>query len=264
MSAPRSLRSRLRSTSRSRRLVLLALAVLVAWIVLTLIVDWLGGNDGFSVVDPDNPRRSYVAVFLLIALDAVIPVFPGETTLNAAATAASQGTLDLVPVIVAGALGAIVGDSALYWIARRYTTRIEPQLQKAQQNPKIAEALTLLHGNAALLIVGGRFVPGMRFLVNATMGISKFPYRRFLLWSAIGGILWSAYTCLLAYAVGTALAGFPLASVVISGVITSIVIAAVFIVVRRQKREIESPTATDSGTPVGLEIQMELPGEEAK
>jgi membrane protein DedA with SNARE-associated domain len=238
MSAPRSLRDHLGSASRLRRLLLLALVLFVAWIVISLIVNWLGGSDGFSVVDAANPRRSYIGVFLLIALDAVIPIFPGETTLNAAATAASQGTLDLVPVIVAGALGAIVGDSALYWIARRYTTRIEPQLQKAQQNPKFAEALTILHGNAALMIVGGRFVPGMRFLVNATMGISKFPYRRFLLWSVIGGVLWSVYTCLLAYAVGTAFAGFPLASVILSGVITTIVIAVIFVVVRRQRREL--------------------------
>jgi membrane protein DedA with SNARE-associated domain len=208
------------------------------WVVLTVVLSWLGGDDGLSLIDPENPRRSYVAVFLLIALDAVIPIFPGETTLNAAATAASQGTLDLVPVMVAGALGAIVGDSALYWIARRCTTRIEPQLEKAQQNPKIAEALVLLHGNAPLMIVGGRFVPGMRFLINATMGISKFPYRRFLVWSVVGGVLWSVYTCLLAYAVGTAFAGFPLASVVISGVVTTIIIAVIFVVVRRQRRDL--------------------------
>jgi membrane-associated protein len=98
------------------------------------------------------------------------------------------------------------------------------------------------------MVVGGRFVPGMRFLVNATMGISKFPYRRFLLWSAIGGILWSAYTCLLAYAVATAFEGFPLASVIISGVITTIVIAVIFVVVRRQRRELAVQTAVRSTT----------------
>lgn len=238
MSALRSLRDHLGSASRPRRLLLVALVLFVAWVALTVVLSRLGGDDGLSFIDAENPRRSYVAVFLLVALDALVPIFPGETTLNAAATAASQGTLDLVPVIVAGALGAIVGDSALYWIARRYRTRIEPQLQRAQQNPKIAEALTILHGNAPLMIVGGRFVPGMRFLVNATMGISKFPYPRFLLWSVIGGVLWSVYTCLLAYAVGTTFAGFPLASVLISGVITTIVIAVIFVIVRRQRREL--------------------------
>jgi hypothetical protein len=37
----------------------------------------------------------------------VFPVLPGETTLNAASTLASQGTLELPLVILAGALGAI-------------------------------------------------------------------------------------------------------------------------------------------------------------
>jgi membrane-associated protein len=50
----------------------------------------------------------------LVFLDAVVPVFPGETTLNAASTLASQGTLDLWLVILAGAFGAIADDSSLY------------------------------------------------------------------------------------------------------------------------------------------------------
>ena len=53
----------------------------------------------------------------------MIPIFPGETTLNAASTLAADGELELVWVIVAGALGAVVGDSALYWIARRNSAK---------------------------------------------------------------------------------------------------------------------------------------------
>jgi membrane protein DedA with SNARE-associated domain len=49
---------------------------------------------------------------------AIVPIFPGETTLNAASVLGSQGTLEIELVIVAGALGAILGDSALYWITR--------------------------------------------------------------------------------------------------------------------------------------------------
>jgi membrane protein DedA with SNARE-associated domain len=49
---------------------------------------------------------------------AIVPIFPGETTLNAASVLASQGTLEIELVIVAGALGAILVESALYWITR--------------------------------------------------------------------------------------------------------------------------------------------------
>ena len=86
------------------------------------------------------------------------------------------------------------------------------------------------------MIVAGRYVPGMRFAVNATMGLSSIPYRRFLPWSVVGGILWSVYTCTLAYNVATTLSGFPLASLVISSLITSAALAAIYLVDRRRRR----------------------------
>ena len=152
---------------------------------------------------------SYFGIAALVFLDAVCPVFPGETTLNAGSTLAAQGALDLLPVIIAGSVGAVVGDSALYWIARLFSQHLTEQVDKAKRNEKVASALELLGNRAPLLLVVGRFVPGVRFVVNATFGIAKLPYRQFLLWSTIGGVLWSVYTCLLAYAVGTALADFP-------------------------------------------------------
>ena len=76
----------------------------------------------------------------------------------------------------------------------------------------------------------------MRFAVNASMGISDIPYRRFLPWSVLGGALWSVYTCALAYRVATTLAGYPLASLVISSLITSAALAAVYFVDRRRRR----------------------------
>ena len=138
-----------------------------------------------------------------------------------------------------GALGAIVGDSTLFWIARRYTARLQPRLEQAQRNERVRQMYTILDSSAALLIVGGRYVPGMRFVVNVTMGLSNIRYRKFLAWSALGGTLWSLYTSVLAYKVATTLAGFPLASVVISGIVTTAVLAVIFFVIR--KRHVASP-----------------------
>jgi membrane-associated protein len=234
-----SLGARWSRISRRRKLLLVAGAVGLV-VGIAAILNYLSDNDGLSLIDPSNPRRSYAMVFLLVALDSVVPIFPGETTLNAAATAAAQGTLELTPVIVAGALGAIIGDSALFWIARRSSKRVAPQLEKVRANEKVKQALEIMDTSAPLLIVGGRYVPGMRFVVNATMGLSDIPYRRFLPWSVLGGVLWSAYTCLLAYKISTALADFPLASVVISGLVTTAILGVILIVVRRRKHAVEA------------------------
>ena len=236
--------------SRSRKLLVVAGAVGVV-VGVAAALNYISDNDGLSLIDPSNPRRSYVMVFLLVALDAVVPIFPGETTLNAASTAAAQGALELAPVIVMGALGAIVGDSILFWIARRSSKRVAPQLEKVRANAKIKQALAIMDSSAPLLIVGGRYVPGMRFVVNATMGLSDIPYRRFLPWSLLGGVLWSAYTCVLAYKIATTLAEFPLASVVISGFITTAIIAAILVVVRRSKRAVAAPAELSVNPPEG-------------
>ncbi len=138
--------------------------------------------------------------------------------------------------MAAGAAGAIVGDSSLFWIARKSAARVQGQLDKALENPKIRAGWDALDRSPGLLIVAGRYVPGMRFAVNATMGLSSIPYHRFLPWSVLGGILWSVYTCALAYEVASTLSGFPLASIVIASLITSAALAAIYFVDRRRRR----------------------------
>ena len=113
---------------------------------------------------------------------------------------------------------------------------MQGQLDKALENPKVRAAWDALDRSPGLLIVAGRYVPGMRFAVNASMGLSSIPYRRFLPWSVLGGVLWSVYTCALAYRVATTLSGFPLASLVISSLITSAALAAIYFVDRRRSR----------------------------
>jgi membrane protein DedA with SNARE-associated domain len=210
-------------------------AVVVALILVAGAVNYMADSDGITL-DQDDALVAYVSVFVLIFLDAVMPIFPGETTLNAAATLAAHGKLDLAPIIVMGALGAILGDSALFWIARLFSVRLEPQVTRAKQNKQVRMAFDLMDRSPAVLIIGGRYVPGMRFVVNATMGLSTIRYRRFLGWSVISGILWSAYTSILAYEIGLALGDFPLASFIISGLVTTVAITVVFFTVRRNRR----------------------------
>jgi membrane protein DedA with SNARE-associated domain len=83
-------------------------------------------------------------VFFLVAADAVIPIFPGETTLNAASTFTANGDLELWLVIVLGAVGAIVGDSSPYWIAARAPQDSPPPLDRARKDTRVAAALDFL------------------------------------------------------------------------------------------------------------------------
>jgi membrane-associated protein len=221
-----------RRPSRGALIAILVVAVLVAVVALLFTID---GGDAFSLTEQDPAGLSYLSIFLLVAADAVMPIFPGETTLNAASVAAAQGDLSLALVILAGALGAIIGDSTLFWIARRQSARIRPQVERARRNQRVSTALDYLGDNAKILLVFGRYVPGLRFVVNTTMGLSDVPYRKFLPWSALGGAGWSAYTCLLAYWVGSTIEDYPVASMLLSGAITTALIALLFLRERRAR-----------------------------
>jgi membrane-associated protein len=212
------------------------------WLVLGLVgllMVPILSTIGFSLLDDDgvfgligtldDEVVAYFTVFGLVFADAIVPIFPGETTLTSASVAASDGELVLALVIVAGALGAILGDNALYWISRTGPKGLKARLEAAsKKDERVAGGLDLLGRSGPLLIACGRFVPGVRFAVNVMMGMTEYPYRRFLLFSAIGGAAWAIYTCVLAYFVSTALADFALASIVISGLITSVLVGGIY------------------------------------
>jgi membrane-associated protein len=226
-------------------LILGGFGVLLLVIILGQLLDQ--GDVSRWLAEVPN-QVAYLMCLLFVWFDAVIPIFPGETTLSAASTIAAGGGLSLGPVMVAGALGAILGDTSLFWIARRSSAKMQPHLDKALENPKVRVAWESLDRSPGLLIVAGRYVPGMRFAVNASMGLGHIRYRRFLAWSMLSGILWSVYTCALAYWVSTTLAGFPLASLVISSLITSAALAAVYFVERKKLKKAKGATSAGATT----------------
>jgi len=216
----------------TRRKALGGLLLLALLIGVAFLLHRLQADHGFSLAGKHLGGWAYLVVFLAVFGDAIFPVFPSETSLIAASTLAAHGALDLGLVILVGATGSITGDSTLYWIARRGSRRLGRRLEQALSQTTIDAALDVLGENGPVVLVCGRYVPGVRFVVNASMGFAHHRYRHFLVWSAVGGALWATSICALAYAVAAALPGFPLASVVITGALTICAIAVGFVLMR--------------------------------
>ncbi|HET6664218.1 MAG TPA: DedA family protein, partial [Acidimicrobiales bacterium] len=215
----------------------------------------LRGSRGTWVIHRCHERSGSRTVWvfgisaLLVFADGVCAPFPAETTLITAFALAVEGLLDLRLVILAGAVGAVTGDSALYWLARLSRHRFQAQLDAAMRNDKVAEAMDLIGSSAPILLVVGRYVRGLRFVVNASRGLAPLPYRRFLPWSAIGGTLWSVVTCLTAYALGTALGDNPISALVRTTLVSTFAVAIIFGVIRRHRagRATPAPAPPSAG-----------------
>jgi len=222
---PSEHRSRWRHAPRFRSVLLVGL--------IALAVLWLAPLISAFVADIDleSLERAGLVIFAFVVLDAVIPIFPSESLLSTASNLAAQSgsSIELWRVMLAGALGATVGDSLLYWLSRTVLRRfMADRVAKAEENPKAARALEVLSGTAPLLITFGRFVPGLRFIVGATMGLTRYPYPRFLLWDAIGGTLWAVYTCGFSYLVASVIDDKPVLSIAVSVIVTTALLGLLY------------------------------------
>lgn len=129
---------------------------------------------------------------------------PGDSLLIAAGLLAKQGNLSLSGVILAAALGAIIGDSVGYAIGRRFGPGVFSRQQSRLFKPEYVErtqAFFEKHGGKALILA--RFVPVVRTVIPTMAGVGKMAYPRFLMFNVTGGLLWAVGVPLLAFWLGS-------------------------------------------------------------
>jgi membrane protein DedA with SNARE-associated domain len=206
--------------------------------------------EGFAALGDQAAEYGYAAIVLVVAGDGVFPLFPGETAIVAAAVLASQGTLNLYLVILAGAVGAMLGDSTAYGIGRLGEDRLRAFMIRmaGRERVDIAERMVERHGPALVFV--GRFIPGLRIGINMACGAGLMPYRRFLLFNSLGSFFWSTQAALLGFFAGKAFADQIWVAFVVAIGLTLVVGGVVALKERQHvKRERARRAAAESASP---------------
>lgn len=156
----------------------------------------------------DASGWAYGIVFLLAALDALLPVVPSETVVITAGVVAATGGLDVALIIAAAACGALTGDNAAFYVGRRFGRRATDRFFRGEKGRKsIGWAESQLAERGGELIAVSRFIPGGRTAVTLSAGTLGFPWRRFVVFDAAAALIWAAYATLLGYFGGKAFEG---------------------------------------------------------
>ena len=138
----------------------------------------------------------YVAVFVGTLLE-------GESVLILAGLAAHLGYLALPGVMITAVVGSFLGDQVFFYLGRRYgpaLLRRFPML--AARAARMQKLLQRFH---LPLILGVRFLYGLRTVGPMVIGMSGIAWPRFFLLNLIGAIVWAITIAGAGYLFGHAL-----------------------------------------------------------
>ena len=196
---------------------------------------------------------AYVVIGLLAFGEAAAFVglmLPGEIAVLLGGVLASQGRVSLPIMLAVAAISAIAGDSAGYEIGRRWGPRLIRSRIGRRNAAIIQEAHQYMVRRGGLMVFLGRWTSVLRAIVPGVAGMSRMPYRRFLVFNVIGGVAWAAAFTLAGYVAGESYARVEAATGwgtwIVGGVLV-VLIAARFALRRRRSRtpEMLPPTGND-------------------
>jgi membrane protein DedA with SNARE-associated domain len=177
------------------------------WLDFDQIAEWVSGSSW-----------SYFVIFIVAVIDAFFPLVPSETVLVIGGSFAASGDLNLLFVILAGSAGAILGDNISYGIGTLVGERTVKRWFRSEKAHKRLEwAERTLDERGAYIIIIARFIPGGRTAVTFSAGyIPTFPWRRFIVYDIVAGVIWAAYAALLGYFGGKTFENHPFYGVLVA------------------------------------------------
>jgi membrane protein DedA with SNARE-associated domain len=158
----------------------------------------------FGHMQPLLEHYGYLAVGgLVLVEDFGVPV-PGETILIAAAIFAGAGHMNIAVVILVAVAGAIIGDNIGFVIGhfggRPLVERFGRYIFLTPERLDRAEDFFNRHGGKVVTVA--RFIEGLRQANGILAGIVGMHWLKFLVFNALGAVLWVGTWAALGYLAG--------------------------------------------------------------
>jgi membrane-associated protein len=178
-----------------------------------------------------TPAWAYLALYGLLAVDAMVPVVPIQAIMITSGALTVYGGLSLPVVIAVGALGMFTGDLVCFMLGRTAghstgrglsgrLTALRQRCARAGSAPAVARPPGIgpttakraaarftrgLRKPGPLVLLLCRFVPGGRMAAGYNAGRTGYPPRLFLTYDGVAAVSWATYGGLVGHIGGTAL-----------------------------------------------------------
>ena len=146
----------------------------------------------------------YLILFVSLILEFAALPLPGETMMVVAGIMAYNNHGSYIGMIVASALGTVLGMQFSYEVGRRLGTKaVDKYGSYIGLTPyRMTKAAEFFNRFGNIVIVIAYFLPGVRHILGYFSGISRINAKRFHVYSTVGGILWVVVFITLGYVLG--------------------------------------------------------------
>ncbi|MFC4768015.1 DedA family protein [Effusibacillus consociatus] len=134
----------------------------------------------------------YLGLFAAQVLGIVGIPLPDELLMTFAGFLVSKGELRFLITVLVAFVGSILGMSLSYFIGHQFgLPLLEKYGRKISITPeKLQKAEQWFTRFGKFTVTFGYFVPGIRHFTALSAGVSKWPYRNFILYALPGGLFW--------------------------------------------------------------------------
>lgn len=150
---------------------------------------------------------NYWTITILMTIESSAIPFPSEIVVPPAAYhAAATGEMNLIMIILAATIGAMLGAAINYflalWLGRpliyRFADSRMGHLLMIDGN-KVSRAENYFNEHGAVSTLVGRLIPVIRQLISIPAGLAKMNFAKFAMFTSLGAGIWNIVLSLLGY-----------------------------------------------------------------
>lgn len=161
-----------------------------------------------QIIDWYNSNLNYWTIGLLMAIESSFIPFPSELVIPPAAYQAMQpgSSLNIVLIVAAGSIGALIGAYINYYLAKFLGRPIIYKFADSRlghflllDTSKVQKAEDYFREHGAISTFVGRLITVIRQLISIPAGLAKMKLFPFTLYTFLGATIWNCVLAFLGY-----------------------------------------------------------------
>ena len=139
----------------------------------------------------------YFGIFLLMALENIVPPIPSEVIMGLGGMAVARGHMNVWALIVAGTVGTTAGNYFWYALGRHFGYEgLRPFIDRwgrwlTMEWEDVQKLRNFFRKRGGWVIFVFRFMPTFRTIISLPAGMACMPRWKFLLWTFGGSAIWN-------------------------------------------------------------------------